>query len=97
MMNKIKTLELNLSLSSQYLEELSQRYRRQMDEMQKNFNQTIFKLNETSKSAAEKDNRQQLLLDKLGSKICELEEKLFILIAIIIAKVIFDLISWYRR
>ena len=97
MMNKIKTLELNLSLSSQYLEELSQRYRRQMDEMQKNFNQTIFKLNETSKSAAEKDNRQQLLLDKLGSKISDLEEKLFILIAIIIAKAIFDLVSWYRR
>ena len=97
MMNKIKTLELNLSLSSQYLEELSQRYRRQMDEMQKNFNQTIFKLNETSKTAAEKDNRQQLLLDRLGSKISELEEKLFILIAVIIAKVIFDLVSWYRR
>lgn len=76
MINKIKTLELNLSLSSQYLEELSQRYRRQMDEMQKNFNQTVFKLNETSKNAAEKDNRQQLLLDKLGSKISELEEKL---------------------
>lgn len=96
MINKIKTLELNLSLSSQYLEELSQRYRRQMDEMQKNFNQTIFKLNETSKSTDEYNNRQQLLLDKLGLKIIELEEKLYILIAIIIAKVIFDLISWYR-
>lgn len=95
MINKIKTLELNLSLSSQYLEELSQRYRRQMDEMQKNFNQTIFKLNETSKTAAEKDNRQQLLLDRLGSKIHDLEDKLFILISILIAKLAYDLITYF--
>ncbi|CAG2180407.1 unnamed protein product, partial [Oppiella nova] len=39
--NRIKSLEVNLSLSSQYLEQLSQRYRKQMEEMQRAFNITI--------------------------------------------------------
>lgn len=75
--NRIKTLELNLNLSSRYkiniftrwradgvlqtfillvllhryLEELSQRYKRQMEEMYVSLNRTIMKLANTSKSA----------------------------------------------
>lgn len=52
--NRIKALEVNLSLSSQYLEELSLRYRKQMEEMQKAFNITISKLNDTNIRAAER-------------------------------------------
>ncbi|CAG2101818.1 unnamed protein product [Medioppia subpectinata] len=52
--NRIKALEVNLSLSSQYLEQLSQRYRKQMEEMQKAFNITISKLNDTNIRAAER-------------------------------------------
>uniref|UniRef100_A0A8C4X0G3 SUN domain-containing protein n=1 Tax=Eptatretus burgeri TaxID=7764 RepID=A0A8C4X0G3_EPTBU len=56
--NRIKALEVNLSLSSRYLEELSQRYRKQMEEMQKAFNKTIIKLQNTSRSAQEQDQKQ---------------------------------------
>ncbi|XP_056277079.1 SUN domain-containing ossification factor-like isoform X2 [Pseudoliparis swirei] len=56
--NRIKALELNMSLSGRYLEQLSQRYRKQMEEMQKAFNQTIIKLQNTSRIAEEQDQRQ---------------------------------------
>ena len=39
--NRIKVLERNMSLSSQYLEELSRRYKRQVDDMQKSLNRTL--------------------------------------------------------
>nr|XP_020506741.1 SUN domain-containing ossification factor-like isoform X1 [Labrus bergylta] len=56
--NRIKALEMNMSLSGRYLEQLSQRYRKQMEEMQKAFNKTIIKLQNTSKIAEEQDQRQ---------------------------------------
>nr|XP_061786988.1 SUN domain-containing ossification factor-like [Nerophis lumbriciformis] len=56
--NRIKALETNMSLSGRYLEQLSQRYRKQMEEMQKAFNQTIIKLQNTSRIAEEQDQRQ---------------------------------------
>uniref|UniRef100_A0A8C5RAD8 SUN domain-containing ossification factor n=1 Tax=Leptobrachium leishanense TaxID=445787 RepID=A0A8C5RAD8_9ANUR len=56
--NRIKALEVNMSLSGRYLEELSQRYRKQMEEMQRAFNKTILKLQNTSTIAEEQDQRQ---------------------------------------
>ncbi|CAN9503093.1 unnamed protein product [Ophioblennius macclurei] len=56
--NRIKALEMNMSLSGRYLEQLSQRYRKQMEEMQKAFNKTIIKLQNTSRLAEEQDQRQ---------------------------------------
>ncbi|KAM4605479.1 SUN domain-containing ossification factor [Polymixia lowei] len=56
--NRIKALEMNMSLSGRYLEQLSQRYRKQMEEMQRAFNKTIIKLQNTSKIAEEQDQRQ---------------------------------------
>nr|XP_046265404.1 SUN domain-containing ossification factor-like isoform X3 [Scatophagus argus] len=56
--NRIKALEMNMSLSGRYLEQLSQRYRKQMEEMQKAFNKTIIKLQNTSRMAEEQDQRQ---------------------------------------
>ncbi|KAL2097723.1 hypothetical protein ACEWY4_006930 [Coilia grayii] len=56
--NRIKALEMNMSLSGRYLEQLSQRYRRQMEEMQKAFNKTIIKLQNTSRIAEEQDQKQ---------------------------------------
>ncbi|XP_018422347.1 PREDICTED: SUN domain-containing ossification factor [Nanorana parkeri] len=56
--NRIKALEVNMSLSGRYLEELSQRYRKQMEEMQRAFNKTILKLQNTSAIAEEQDQRQ---------------------------------------
>ncbi|XP_051553429.1 SUN domain-containing ossification factor-like [Myxocyprinus asiaticus] len=56
--NRIKVLEMNMSLSGRYLEQLSQRYRKQVEEMQKAFNKTIIKLQNTSRIAEEQDQRQ---------------------------------------
>ncbi|KAK9680379.1 Sad1 / UNC-like C-terminal, partial [Popillia japonica] len=47
--NKIKALERNMSLSSQYLEELSRRYKKQVEEIQKLLDKTIITLNEEGK------------------------------------------------
>ncbi|XP_066293433.1 SUN domain-containing ossification factor-like [Branchiostoma lanceolatum] len=70
--NRIKALELNMSLSSRYLEELSQRYRKQMDEMQKAFNKTISKLTNNSRKAEERDIRQQEIIANLAASITNL-------------------------
>lgn len=72
--NRIKALELNMSLSGQYLEELSRRYRHQMDDMQRAFNRTVNALNKTAQKAAEKDLRQQEALVQLQQQLDNLTE-----------------------
>lgn len=72
--NRIKALELNMSLSGQYLEELSRRYRRQMDDMQRAFNRTVNALNKTAQKAAEKDLRQQETLVQLQQQLDNLTQ-----------------------
>ncbi|XP_008275649.1 SUN domain-containing ossification factor isoform X2 [Stegastes partitus] len=67
--NRIKALEMNMSLSSRYLEELSQRYRKQMEEMQKAFNKTIIKLQNTSRIAEEQDQKQTESIQILQSQL----------------------------
>ncbi|KAM6327453.1 SUN domain-containing ossification factor isoform 2-T2 [Podargus strigoides] len=67
--NRIKALEVNMSLSSRYLEELSQRYRKQMEEMQKAFNKTIIKLQNTSRIAEEQDQRQTEAIQLLQAQL----------------------------
>ncbi|XP_053929164.1 SUN domain-containing ossification factor isoform X2 [Cuculus canorus] len=72
--NRIKALEVNMSLSSRYLEELSQRYRKQMEEMQKAFNKTIIKLQNTSRIAEEQDQRQTEAIQLLQAQLTNLTE-----------------------
>lgn len=67
--NRIKALEMNMSLSGRYLEQLSQRYRKQMEEMQKAFNKTIIKLQNTSRVAEEQDLRQTESIQQLQSQL----------------------------
>ncbi|XP_072555540.1 SUN domain-containing ossification factor isoform X2 [Paramormyrops kingsleyae] len=67
--NRIKALEMNMSLSSRYLEELSQRYRKQMEEMQRAFNKTIIKLQNTSRIAEEQDQRQTESIQALQNQL----------------------------
>ncbi|XP_038045817.1 SUN domain-containing ossification factor-like isoform X2 [Patiria miniata] len=69
--NRIKSLELNMSLSSRYLEELSQRYRKRMDDMQKAFNKTVQTLTENAQKAEEKDQRQQEYITRLEGQMSE--------------------------
>uniref|UniRef100_UPI00398F5EB2 SUN domain-containing ossification factor isoform X2 n=1 Tax=Pristiophorus japonicus TaxID=55135 RepID=UPI00398F5EB2 len=72
--NRIKALEMNMSLSSRYLEELSQRYRKQMEEMQKAFNKTIIKLQNTSRIAEAKDQRQTEAIGLLQGQLANMTE-----------------------
>lgn len=67
--NRIKALEMNMSLSSRYLEELSQRYRKQMEEMQRAFNKTIIKLQNTSRIAEEQDQKQTESIQMLQTQL----------------------------
>lgn len=64
--NRIKVLERNMSLSSQYLEELSRRYKKQVEEMQKMIDKTISALHE---EGASKDLRIQKLEEKIDTLI----------------------------
>ncbi|XP_041446484.1 SUN domain-containing ossification factor isoform X2 [Xenopus laevis] len=72
--NRIKSLEVNMSLSSRYLEELSQRYRKQMEEMQRAFNKTILKLQNTSKIAEEQDQRQTESIQLLQAQLLNMSQ-----------------------
>ncbi len=70
--NRIKILELNMSLSSQYLEKLSRHYRIQMEEMETTFNFTTNALKEATRVSDERDQKQQM-------RIIELEKRLELL------------------
>ncbi|XP_044156494.1 SUN domain-containing ossification factor isoform X3 [Bufo gargarizans] len=72
--NRIKALEVNMSLSGRYLEELSQRYRKQMEEMQRAFNKTILKLQNTSRIAEEQDQRQTESIQLLQSQLLNMTQ-----------------------
>ncbi|NXP74893.1 SUCO factor, partial [Ramphastos sulfuratus] len=75
--NRIKALEVNMSLSSRYLEELSQRYRKQMEEMQKAFNKTIIKLQNTSRIAEEQDQRQTEAIQLLQAQLTNMTQLVY--------------------
>lgn len=73
--NRIKNLEKNISLMSTYLENLSVRYRKQMEEMQAIFNQTFDHFNTSARVAAEKDAKQQEQIMKLQNEIMGLNQR----------------------
>ncbi|XP_063838996.1 SUN domain-containing ossification factor [Ostrinia nubilalis] len=60
--NRVKTLERNMSLSGQYLEELSRRYKKQVEEMQKTFEKTVQQMTEERRKSNE---REQKYLDQM--------------------------------
>uniref|UniRef100_A0A8D0EFY6 SUN domain-containing ossification factor n=1 Tax=Salvator merianae TaxID=96440 RepID=A0A8D0EFY6_SALMN len=72
--NRIKALEVNMSLSSRYLEELSQRYRKQMEEMQRAFNKTIIKLQNTSHIAEQQDMKQTEAIQLLQAQLSNMTQ-----------------------
>ncbi|EEB13583.1 conserved hypothetical protein [Pediculus humanus corporis] len=57
--NRIKNLEVNMSLSSTYLEELSKRYRTQLELISKTLNLTIQKVEERAKLEEEKERKRE--------------------------------------
>uniref|UniRef100_A0A915I846 Uncharacterized protein n=1 Tax=Romanomermis culicivorax TaxID=13658 RepID=A0A915I846_ROMCU len=73
MNNRIKTLELNISLSGQYLSELSRKYRRQMEDIQRAFNATSRLFSETDRKFEQKLEEQAENLQNLRSKVEKLK------------------------
>ncbi|XP_049870627.1 SUN domain-containing ossification factor isoform X2 [Pectinophora gossypiella] len=62
--NRVKTLERNMSLSGQYLEELSRRYKKQVEEMQKTFEKTVLQMTEERRKSNE---REQKYLEQMAN------------------------------
>ncbi|OXU27102.1 hypothetical protein TSAR_005717 [Trichomalopsis sarcophagae] len=56
--NRIKALERNMSLSSQYLEELSRRYKKQVEEMQRSLERAVTTMNEESRKGEERESKR---------------------------------------
>lgn len=79
--NRIKALELNMSVNSLALEELNLRYREQMLEIQRAFNLTEEKFIESTRKADEKDFAQQQVISALETKLQEVSEKVDLLVA----------------
>lgn len=52
-----QTLERNMSLSGQYLEELSRRYKKQVEEMQKTFEKTLQQMSEERRRSNEREQK----------------------------------------
>ncbi|KAL7293364.1 hypothetical protein TKK_0013132 [Trichogramma kaykai] len=56
--NRIKVLERNMSLSSQYLEELSRRYKKQVEEMQRTLERAMSAMSEESRKGEERETKR---------------------------------------
>ncbi|XP_076390866.1 uncharacterized protein LOC100876839 isoform X2 [Megachile rotundata] len=56
--NRIKALERNMSLSGQYLEELSRRYKKQVEEMQRSLERTVSTMNEETRKREERESKR---------------------------------------
>nr|XP_022903558.1 SUN domain-containing ossification factor [Onthophagus taurus] len=73
--NRIKALERNMSLSSQYLEELSRRYKKQVEEMQRLLDKTLVSLNEESKKRDEHNKKLEEQISELSAMVYTLAEE----------------------
>ncbi|XP_067624841.1 SUN domain-containing ossification factor isoform X2 [Eurosta solidaginis] len=70
--NRIKALERNMSLSGQYLEELSRRYKKQVEELQLTLTQTV----QTVRTLEEHSRRQSELFQLLAQRNSQLKDEL---------------------
>lgn len=72
--NRIKALELNVSLSSRFLDELSQRYRKQSEEMMNFLNRTVARLRNATKKTEETVQRHEVHLNILEARLDNLTQ-----------------------
>ncbi|KAF4518785.1 hypothetical protein B566_EDAN005405 [Ephemera danica] len=70
--NRVKVVERNLSLSSQYLEEISKRYKRQMEEMQKAYERTLTAIGESARQAIQREQAQAEHISNLEQRLSAL-------------------------
>ncbi|XP_014616709.1 PREDICTED: SUN domain-containing ossification factor-like isoform X3 [Polistes canadensis] len=87
--NRIKTLERNMSLSGQYLEELSRRYKKQVEEMQRSLERAVTAMSEESRKSDERDSKRL-------EEIAMLREEIVILTNLV-ENIVHDQNSWHGR
>lgn len=67
--NKIKALEQNLNMSTLYMEQLNQRYRKSLDELQKNADKKVALLTNATKKAESVINSQKEQISQMQSQL----------------------------
>ncbi|XP_041982413.1 SUN domain-containing ossification factor isoform X2 [Aricia agestis] len=77
--NRVKALERNMSLSGQYLEELSRRYKKQVEEMQKSFEKTILHLTDERRKSSEREQKYLEQVNALQQQLAQVTAALKIL------------------
>lgn len=73
----LQSLERNMSLSGQYLEELSRRYKKQVEELQQSFSKTLLIVEEQSKRNQEREQQLYEQNQKLREDLDKLTDKIF--------------------
>ncbi|XP_058167657.1 uncharacterized protein LOC131282261 [Anopheles ziemanni] len=71
--NRIKALERNMSLSGQYLEELSRRYRKQVEELQHSYAKTLHEIEEQNRKMRESETSLREVNDQLRRDLFEFQ------------------------
>ncbi|XP_048488278.1 SUN domain-containing ossification factor isoform X2 [Plutella xylostella] len=77
--NRVKTLERNMSLSGQYLEELSRRYKKQVEEMQKSFEKTLLQMTEERRKSNEREQKYLEQMTNLQDQLAQVAAAMKIL------------------
>ncbi|XP_031828523.1 uncharacterized protein LOC116425229 [Nomia melanderi] len=85
--NRIKALERNMSLSGQYLEELSRRYKKQVEEMQRSLERTVSVMNEETRKRDERELKKAEEIAMLREEIAILSKSL--------KNLLYDRNSWH--
>ncbi|CAL7933858.1 unnamed protein product [Xylocopa violacea] len=84
--NRIKALERNMSLSGQYLEELSRRYKKQVEEMQRSLERTVSAMSEETRKRDERESKRAEEIAILKEEISNLSE--------LVTNLLYDRDSW---
>ncbi|XP_012230551.1 SUN domain-containing ossification factor isoform X2 [Linepithema humile] len=87
--NRIKTLERNMSLSGQYLEELSRRYKKQVEEMQRSLERAVAAMGEESRKGEEREAKRVEEITALREEIAILSKS--------VETLLYDRDSWRSR
>ncbi|XP_032688958.1 SUN domain-containing ossification factor isoform X3 [Odontomachus brunneus] len=87
--NRIKALERNMSLSGQYLEELSRRYKKQVEEMQRSFERAVSAMSEESRKGEEREAKRVEEIAILREEIAVLSKS--------VQTLLYDQNSWQSR
>ncbi|XP_011301660.1 SUN domain-containing ossification factor isoform X2 [Fopius arisanus] len=78
--NRIKALERNMSLSGQYLEELSRRYKKQVEEMQRSLERATAAMGEEFRKGEEREMKRLEEITALKEEVSNLSESLEMLL-----------------